>query len=81
MESLGKKIRQLRSEKGDTQEQLAHTLQISFQSVSKWETGVASPDISLLPIIAEYFGIYYLTYFREIKKGNELLILINEDEL
>lgn len=26
-------------------------------------------------------GIYYLTYFREIKKANELLKLINEDEL
>lgn len=57
MESLGKKIKQLRSEKGDTQEQLAQTLQISFQSVSKWETGIASPDISFLPIIAEYFGV------------------------
>ncbi len=57
MENIGSKIKQLRSSKGDTQEQLASALQISFQSVSKWETGVASPDIAFLPQIAEYFGV------------------------
>lgn len=57
MVNIGKKIKQLRSDKGDTQERLAQILQISFQSVSKWETGAASPDIALLPVIAEYFGI------------------------
>lgn len=57
MENIGKKIKQLRGEKGDTQEQVAHSLQISFQSVSKWETGAASPDIALIPMIAEYFGV------------------------
>lgn len=55
MENIGKKIKQLRNDKGDTQEQLAQALQISFQSVSKWETGTASPDIALLPRIAEYY--------------------------
>jgi transcriptional regulator with XRE-family HTH domain len=36
---------------------LAKGLQISFQSVSKWENGATSPDISFLPLIAEYFGV------------------------
>lgn len=57
MENIGSKIKQLRTSKGDTQEQLATALQISFQSVSKWETGAASPDIAFLPLIAEYFGV------------------------
>lgn len=39
--SLGKKIRELRRARGVTQEQLADALGISFQSVSKWETGVS----------------------------------------
>lgn len=57
MGTIGSNIRKLRVSKGDTQEQLAKELQISFQSVSKWENGAASPDISFLPLIAEYFGV------------------------
>ncbi|MGM9969006.1 MAG: helix-turn-helix domain-containing protein [Anaeroplasma sp.] len=40
-----------------TQEELADILNISPQSVSKWETGNSIPDVELLPIIARYFGI------------------------
>ena len=47
----------MRLNKGDTQEQLAKSLQISFQSVSKWENGITLPDITFLPMIAEYFGV------------------------
>ncbi|MBQ9911219.1 MAG: helix-turn-helix domain-containing protein [Lachnospiraceae bacterium] len=54
---LGKKIRQLRFKAGLTQEMLAEKLGIGPQSVSKWETGVAMPDISSLPLIAEIFGV------------------------
>ncbi|HKM35920.1 MAG TPA: orotate phosphoribosyltransferase [Lachnospiraceae bacterium] len=57
MGTVGTNIKKLRVSKGDTQEQLAKSLQISFQSVSKWENGIASPDIAFLPIIAEYFGV------------------------
>ena len=46
---LGKKIRQLRFKAGMTQEQLAERLTLSPQSVSKWETGAAMPDITALP--------------------------------
>ncbi|MBQ7600022.1 MAG: helix-turn-helix domain-containing protein [Clostridia bacterium] len=54
---LGKKIRQLRFKAGLTQEQLADRLGIGPQSVSKWENSVAMPDITLLPLIAEIFGV------------------------
>lgn len=37
--NLGEKIRQLRVERRLTQEQLAEKLYVSFQTVSKWETG------------------------------------------
>ena len=54
---IGYKIKQLRHKYSMTQEQLASILSISPQSVSKWETGTTMPDISLLPRLAEAFGI------------------------
>ncbi len=54
---IGIKIKQLRSKAGLTQEQLAAKLGISAQSVSKWETAVTMPDITLLPTIAGELGV------------------------
>ena len=54
---LGKKIKQLRFKAGLTQDQLAEKLGLSAQSVSKWENAVAMPDITLLPMLAEVFGV------------------------
>lgn len=50
-------IRTMRREKNITQDELAQTLGVSFQAVSRWENGQAYPDIELLPKIAEIFGI------------------------
>ena len=54
---LGQKIKHLRYKSGLTQEQLASKLGISAQSVSKWETSVTMPDITLLPLLAGEFGV------------------------
>ena len=54
---IGTKIKQLRFKAGLTQDQLATKLGISAQSVSKWETSVTMPDISLLPMIAGELGV------------------------
>ena len=54
---LGKKIRNLRFKAGLTQEQLAEKLGIGAQSVSKWETAATMPDITMLPLLAEVFGV------------------------
>ena len=54
---LGQKIKQLRYKASLTQEQLADILGLSPQAISKWENSVSMPDISLLPQIAEVFGI------------------------
>ena len=53
---LGNKIKQLRLQKGVTQDTLAKALNVSYQTVSKWENGVSMPDIQLIPDIAVYFG-------------------------
>ena len=55
--TLGKKISDLRKEKGFTQEELAEQLNVSPQAVSKWENDISCPDIMLLPKIAQIFGI------------------------
>lgn len=55
--TIGSKIKLLRTNKQITQEQLAAVINISGQAVSKWESDVSSPDISMLPILADYFGI------------------------
>ena len=54
---IGDKIRILRKNKNITQARLAQCLSVSAQSVSKWEKHLTVPDISILPVIARYFGI------------------------
>lgn len=54
---IGDKIKCLRKSKNITQSQLADALSVSAQSVSKWENHISSPDITVLPVIARYFGI------------------------
>lgn len=48
MNEIGQYIKKLRKEKGLTQTQLAEKLNISFQSVSKWENGETLPDTNIL---------------------------------
>ena len=57
MKSMGEIISKLRKDAGLTQEQLANMVGVSAQTVSKWETGTTMPDIMLLPIIADIFGV------------------------
>lgn len=54
---IGNRIRQMRTSKGVTQEELANVLNVSNQAVSRWETGITTPDITLLPSIALFFGV------------------------
>lgn len=55
--NIGKNITAFRKDAGMTQEELAGQIGVSAQAVSKWETGVSMPDILLLPVIADVFGI------------------------
>lgn len=55
--SIGTNIYTLRKAKKMTQAQLAEKLGVSEQAVSKWENEQCAPDVSLFPIIADYFGV------------------------
>lgn len=52
MNKIGEIINKKRTELGLTQSQLASILNVSFQSVSKWENNAAYPDIEKLPELA-----------------------------
>lgn len=55
--NIGNKIKILRKQRGITQEQLAESIGVSFQAVSKWENNIALPDITLAPLLASYFSV------------------------
>lgn len=57
-------LKNLRKEKGISQETVADYMGISVQAVSKWENNLSYPDIEFLPILAEYYQVsidYLLT--------------------
>ncbi len=54
---IGENIKRLRRERDMTQEELAEQLGVTFQSVSRWENNACYPDMELVPVIAEFFGV------------------------
>ena len=56
-ERTGKLIAELRKEKGFTQQQLADQLNLSNKTISKWESGAGSPDISILTELADVLEV------------------------
>ncbi len=55
--TLGDKIRQLREERGLSQEELAERLDVSRQTVSNWENDKATPDAIKLGVLCRTFGV------------------------
>lgn len=53
----GATIKALRQKQQFTQRELAERLNVSYKTVSKWETGRGCPDISLLEPLATVFGV------------------------
>lgn len=54
---LGEKIKELRKRDERTQENLAESLGVTSQAVSRWESGGCYPDMEIVPVIANYFGV------------------------
>ncbi|MCR5350599.1 MAG: helix-turn-helix domain-containing protein [Acholeplasmatales bacterium] len=64
---IGNFIKELRKEKGDTQDELAEKFFVSRRTVSRWETGANLPDIEVLMDLADYFNVD----LREILNGKK----------
>lgn len=80
---LGENIKSLRKTKGLTQEEFANSIGVSFQTVSKWERGDSYPDITMLPIISEYFettvdALLGIDKSKREQKANEYIIMYSE---
>ena len=70
-----------RKKLGLTQEGLASHLGVTNQAVSKWESGQSCPDITLLPQLADLFGITIDELFgREAPKAQPLQELLWPDD-
>lgn len=59
------RLKSIRIFSGKTQKELADYLQISAQSVSKWEKGEALPSLEYLPLIAQFLGCSVNAFFAE----------------
>ena len=57
LQKIGTFLKELRKEKGFTQEQLAESLNVSRRTVSRWETGSNMPDLDLLMEISDLYGV------------------------
>lgn len=55
--TIGQFIAALRKASGMTQKQLSEKLNVSDKAVSRWERDECAPDLSLIPVIAEIFGV------------------------
>lgn len=55
--TLAEKIIKLRKEQGWSQEELAHRLEVSRQSVSKWESMASAPDLDKILKLSQLFGV------------------------
>lgn len=72
---LGEKLRQLRKEKGLTQEELASLLYVSRTAVSKWESDKGCPNIDSLKQLSKLYGISV----DSLLSGDELLTIAEKD--
>lgn len=68
--TFGQKLKQLRTSKFLTQKDLAEKLNVSFQTISKWESGINEPDLATLKEIANILECSF----------EELLGCVGEDE-
>lgn len=54
---FGQKLIRLRKKQGLSQEELGRRLDVSRQTVSKWEAGASYPDFERLILLADFFDI------------------------
>lgn len=55
--SMGSFLTALRKASGFTQRQLAERLNVSDKAISRWERDECAPDLSLIPVLAEIYGV------------------------
>lgn len=78
--TTGEKLALLRRQKGMTQEELSETLNVSRQSVSRWEMDTAFPETDKLVKLSKLFdcSIEFLlkTDYQAYRSGDEMYLVI-----
>lgn len=69
---LNVRLREVREEKGFSQTEVAHHLNISRQAVSNWEKGKSSPDIDNIILLSKLYGMS-LDDFLEVNAQNQTI--------
>jgi len=77
--TIGSFISALRRAAGMTQRDLAEQLNVSDKAVSRWERDESAPDLTLLPLIADLFGITVDELLRGQRKANTEVQPLRED--
>ncbi len=57
MEKFATRLKELRTEKGVSQQEVAAVVRMSKMAVSHWESGHSEPSISQLILLSEFFGV------------------------
>lgn len=74
---FGAFLKQLRKEKGLTQEQLAEQLRVTNRTISRWETGANLPDIDILIELSDFYEID----IKELLNGQRRSLKAEQEEL
>ena len=74
--TIGERLLKLRKEKNISQEELANILDVSRQTISKWETDQTTPDFDKIVPLCEYFGITS----DELLSGKKDIMKAKEDD-
>ena len=78
--TIGKFITALRKANGMTQKDLAEQLNVSDKTVSRWERDEGAPDLSMIPVIAEIFGVTCDELLRGERKSPTERKIMSEQE-
>lgn len=72
---IGRFLKELRNEKGITQEQAANEFGVAQRTVSRWETGSNVPDLSILVELADFYDVD----IREVINGERKSEIMDKD--
>ena len=69
--TIGGFIAALRKANGMTQRELAEKLNVSDKAISRWERDECAPDLTLIPVLADIFGVTTDEILRGARKAEE----------
>ena len=78
--SLGERLTKLRKEKGLSQEEVADKLNVTRQTISKWETDASTPDFDKIIPLCKLYGIETDELLTGNKKVNNVAASLSEEE-